>query len=344
MSLIENAELRQAPEPTLVDNLLGPHEWGYRDPAEGGFVEDNAPYRAGERIRELEQALNLALCMLERHEPGDSRAISNEFVALACVDANKGDEASNAVIEAALKHFKVGDGIMRNVPEEVRQEPICDYDPVSPDWPGKVCQNYGQANNLELAQKVMNLIAPHWDKTVRNTCADSVRYLFGRELTRFWCDIVDFHHKFRLTYDGPPRALPEELGDFRGLFIVEEVEEYLGLPKGVLVAAAKELLALHPRPADSLERRADQLDALVDAAYVILGTAYLHGFNFAEAWRRVQRANMAKVRAERATDSKRGSTFDVVKPPGWTPPNHLDLVGTIQVIVEEEPVVQHDLF
>jgi predicted HAD superfamily Cof-like phosphohydrolase len=71
----------------------------------------------------------------------------------------------------------------------------------------------------------------------------------------------------------------------------------------------------------------DQLDALVDLAYVVLGTAYLHGFRFNEAWRRVHAANMAKVRAERAEQSARGSTFDVVKPPGWKPADLSDLVA-----------------
>jgi hypothetical protein len=30
---------------------------------------------------------------------------------------------------------------------------------------------------------------------------------------------------------------------------------------------------------------------------------------------------MAKVRAERAEQSERGGTWDVVKPDGWTPPD-----------------------
>jgi predicted HAD superfamily Cof-like phosphohydrolase len=39
-----------------------------------------------------------------------------------------------------------------------------------------------------------------------------------------------------------------------------------------------------------------------------------------ELWTDVQRANMSKVRAEKASDSKRGSQWDVVKPAGWVPP------------------------
>lgn len=37
---------------------MGPHEWGYRDPVEGGFVEDSAPFRAGEELSRLYRILN----------------------------------------------------------------------------------------------------------------------------------------------------------------------------------------------------------------------------------------------------------------------------------------------
>lgn len=39
-----------------------------------------------------------------------------------------------------------------------------------------------------------------------------------------------------------------------------------------------------------------------------------------ELWADVQRANMSKERALKASDSKRGSTYDVIKPAGWIPP------------------------
>lgn len=40
-----------------------------------------------------------------------------------------------------------------------------------------------------------------------------------------------------------------------------------------------------------------------------------------EFWKDVQRANMSKERALKASDSKRGSTYDVIKPAGWKAPN-----------------------
>jgi len=59
----------------------------------------------------------------------------------------------------------------------------------------------------------------------------------------------------------------------------------------------------------------------------IVDHSFLCGLDFVEAWDRVHRANMSKVRAEKAGDSKRGSKFDVVKPSGWTAPDLTDLVG-----------------
>lgn len=130
----------------------------------------------------------------------------------------------------------------------------------------------------------------------------------------FLGDIQAFHEKFGLEYKGPPRPLPDELHDFRHRFLKEEVNEYGDNWKLAIMGHI-----------DGLE---NQLDALVDLAYVLFGTAYLHGFPFAEAWRRVHAANMRKQRAATAADSKRGSTYDVVKPPGWVPPSHRDLVAS----------------
>lgn len=119
-------------------------------------------------------------------------------------------------------------------------------------------------------------------------------------------DIQSFHQKYSLDYDGPPRELPAELLRLRRRRLWEEVTEYVN--------------------ADSLE---DQFDALIDLVYIALGTAYLHGFDFPEGWRRVHEANMKKIRAERPDQSRHGSTYDIIKPAGWTPPDLSDLIGAI---------------
>jgi predicted HAD superfamily Cof-like phosphohydrolase len=139
-------------------------------------------------------------------------------------------------------------------------------------------------------------------------------------------DIRDFHQKFGLEYTGKPRILDPELFNFRDRFINEEFEEWKDEQPGLIEAlTGDDGSPDHRRIALGLHQ---QLDALCDLMYVALGTAYLQ-FGpdvFHEAWRRVQAANMAKVRCENADDSKRGSTFDVIKPRGWTPPDHHDLV------------------
>lgn len=137
-------------------------------------------------------------------------------------------------------------------------------------------------------------------------------------------DIKNFHEKFGLEYAGRPRVLPEELAKFRTGFMAEELAEYAfggdEVDTNILVSIVKEDL----RPPKSLE---DQFDALIDLVYVALGTAYLQGFDFNAGWKRVHEANMKKVRAATAVDSKRGSTYDVVKPDGWQAPDLKDLVS-----------------
>jgi len=121
-------------------------------------------------------------------------------------------------------------------------------------------------------------------------------------MTQF--DMVgEFHVKFGLptVADGPPRPLTDHEFEFRSRFMREELDEYEdAVAEGDLAKAA---------------------DALVDLVYVVLGTAHLHRFPFDEVFAEVQAANMRKVRASSAEESRRGSALDVVKPEGWTSPD-----------------------
>lgn len=51
---------------------------------------------------QLLKALRVALALAAPHEPGDSRMVSDEFVACSTVAAGQADAASMAVIDAAL--------------------------------------------------------------------------------------------------------------------------------------------------------------------------------------------------------------------------------------------------
>jgi len=139
-------------------------------------------------------------------------------------------------------------------------------------------------------------------------------------MSTYYQDLVAFHNKYDIMYDGRPRLLPRDLRTFRSTFLEEELSEYL-------TAVSHAEIAVH-KGEDPAIHLADALDALVDLVYVAIGTAVFHGFDFPEAWRRVHHANMTmKRRANDAGESKRASAYDVVKLPTFTPPDHLDLVS-----------------
>lgn len=163
-----------------------------------------------------------------------------------------------------------------------------------------VFQPYGRGDyiSLELARVSLN----EYGIKMLEQNPDSVNmFLNSRVLP--WDDVVAFHKKFGIDYDGPPRMLDAAYEKFRGDTLKEELKEYFD--------------------AEDDEQR---FDALIDLIYFALGTIRLRGWNFPEGWRRVQVKNMAKELAVDAKKSRRGFGLDVIKPPGWTPPDLSDLV------------------
>ena len=118
-------------------------------------------------------------------------------------------------------------------------------------------------------------------------------------------DVGVFHHKFGLdnVIFNPigPREIPADLIDFRVKFMQEELNEFI---EGA-----------------NLGDEAQMADALIDLVYVAIGTAHLMGLPWTQLWAEVQAANMAKERAVRSDQSRRGSTWDVIKPEGWRAPD-----------------------
>lgn len=118
----------------------------------------------------------------------------------------------------------------------------------------------------------------------------------------YFHDLCDFHNHFELLpRKVGPHRLDVDLFNLRRNHMIEELEEFR-------LAWAKEDLP-------------GQADALVDLVYVALGTAVIMGLPFDHLWAEVHDANMRKERATHAGQSKRRHSFDVIKPPGWTPPN-----------------------
>lgn len=145
---------------------------------------------------------------------------------------------------------------------------------------------------------------------------------------RLFKDIVEFHEKFGLSpVDDPGHKLPRDLTGFRLNFLLEELLEYAD--------AVDFNLCLNEHGFKFIRKYGDSgihpekaFDGLIDLVYVALGTAYLHNFPFDEGWSRVHAANMKKVRASGASDSRstRKHSADIVKPAGWVAPRLDDLL------------------
>lgn len=118
--------------------------------------------------------------------------------------------------------------------------------------------------------------------------------------------VAAFHQKFELEPTAQPDFPVEEIWQLKNVHLQEELNE-------IRAAAIN----------GDLE---EYFDGLIDLVYVALGAAYLAGLPFNEGFRRVHEANMTKVRAKRSEDSKRGSTYDIVKPAGFVAPTLTDLI------------------
>jgi len=116
--------------------------------------------------------------------------------------------------------------------------------------------------------------------------------------------IKEFNDKFGLP-DGHEDVLTGDTAttDYRIRFIVEELGEFI----------------------DAMDEgdRVKAFDALLDLVYVAQGTALFLGISPLQwffGMSAVHEANMSKIRVQKITDSKRKSSFDVVKPDGWVGP------------------------
>lgn len=120
-------------------------------------------------------------------------------------------------------------------------------------------------------------------------------------------DVQKFHAKFGLPVStNNPGMLQEDVMDFRLGFLMEELDE---IGEGFAT--------------NNIE---DVADGLIDLIYVAIGTGLFMGLPMDELWDEVQRANMAKERATSSDQSKRSSSFDVIKPEGWVGP---DIAGVL---------------
>ena len=155
-------------------------------------------------------------------------------------------------------------------------------------------------------------------------------------------DVKEFNDKFGIPCSRKPNFLSQEDMKYRLNFLLEEMNE-LAQNSGfaILVNEKDGTLSYEPIPEwhDSANLE-ECLDGLIDLVYVAYGTALMMGFGaliprgidsrrstiWGEAWSRVHLANMSKQRATSVAASKRGHSFDVIKPKGWIKPTFGDLL------------------
>lgn len=80
------------------------------------------------------------------------------------------------------------------------------------------------------------------------------------------------------------------------------------------------------RKAYELEDINEFCDGILDLIYVAAGTLNLMNMPARELWNDIHLRNMNKIRATSGNTGKRGSTFDVIKPAGWTSPRTEDII------------------
>ena len=132
------------------------------------------------------------------------------------------------------------------------------------------------------------------------------------KMSKDWVtDITSMHSKFGVqdVVQKMDKDLLLKWLSFRMDFIHEEFQETLD---AIARADAPEVV-----------------DGLIDICVVAIGTLQAAGVDVNEAWDRVHRANMSKVPGVKPERHNPLGLPDLIKPEGWTAPNHDDNTGIL---------------
>jgi predicted HAD superfamily Cof-like phosphohydrolase len=96
-----------------------------------------------------------------------------------------------------------------------------------------------------------------------------------------------------------------------------QTTDYVNEPQSTLYfdLVEEELAELYNSPEDT----EDQLDAICDSIWVLIGLAYSKGYDIEAAFKEVARSNMSKIDPKTQTVLKRDDG-KVLKPPHFSPP------------------------
>lgn len=125
-------------------------------------------------------------------------------------------------------------------------------------------------------------------------------------------DVYLFMKKGEQHIEEYPHMVPKlELLRFRKNLILEEMLTELGTA------------FIKCETSWSVENVAELTDAVIDSIYVLVGALVALGLPVEDAWREVQRANMAKFKDGLIKDE----AGKVQKPEGWKPPDIWEIVN-----------------
>ena len=131
-----------------------------------------------------------------------------------------------------------------------------------------------------------------------------------------WAEDMNRMHKKYGVHEAIEKLDKKELRaylSFRVRFLQEELDE--------LKAATKPKI-----PIDAEET----VDALIDLCVVAIGTLDAFGVNAYEAWNQVLAANLNKEVGIKESRPNPYGLPDLIKPEGWTPPDHSGNYGKIE--------------
>lgn len=124
-------------------------------------------------------------------------------------------------------------------------------------------------------------------------------------------DVGEFHRKMNLpvTSDRKPQLMTRATFTYRTNFLFEELREFIEAHNSGDIAGA--------------------FDALMDLAWIAMGTAHYLGVPWNEGWQEVVRANMEKRPWVEGDPIKPRNVvgLEVVKPKGWREP---DIAGVLE--------------
>ncbi len=131
-----------------------------------------------------------------------------------------------------------------------------------------------------------------------------------------WAEDMNRMHKKYGVHEAIEKLDKKELRaylSFRVRFLQEELDE--------LKEATKPMV-----PIDAEET----VDALIDLCVVAIGTLDAFGINAYEAWNQVLAANLNKEVGIKESRPNPYGLPDLIKPEGWTPPDHSGNYGKIE--------------